>query len=114
VTDSPTPTVTPPVWACDTCADRGEVAIILESSGGPRRKTLPCPDCGGSPLEFAAARDTAIGKLHGELKTQAHTIGLVILCIGLTVGILAVIVLRLRKLETTPIINLTDIGGEVL
>ena len=111
VTEKPPPTK----WACDTCADRGEVAIILESVGGPRRKPLPCPDCGGSPLTFASARDAAIGKLNGEIEGQGRVLITVIIALGIMTGVVFLLLLSIRKLQAAgvPIVNLTDIGGEV-
>lgn len=114
MTHAPEPPATKdvPVFDCGTCADRGEVGLILESLAGPVRKAIPCPDCGGSPLTFAAARDTAIGKLNVEIKAQARVLAMVILALGLTVGVLFVITFKGSKIPL-PSIDLKDIGEGV-
>jgi hypothetical protein len=68
----------PPVFDCGTCGDKGQVAIIFESFTGPQRKALPCPDCGGSPLKFASARDEALRKLDDRVKTLARSIAILV------------------------------------
>ena len=61
----------PITFNCGTCADRGEVGLILESFAGPVRKAIPCPECGGKPLSFVSARDAAFRALDSKVKNLA-------------------------------------------
>ena len=56
-----------PVFECGTCADRGEVAMILESAAGPVRKAIACPDCKNGKLRMSGS-DERIASLEQAVR----------------------------------------------